>query len=307
MTLHSDVLIIGGGPAGLAAAIHAASEGLSVRLLDRGPFPGGQPRESAAIENYPGFCRVTGQSLMGELVQQAHGFGVELDCPVTVGVCHRDRSRVFFYSMDGTGYSGRTTILSPGLSHNTLGIPGIARLLGRGISYGMPPREGEGMVVALVGGGNSAGQAAERLLAHGSTVHMIVHHKPQDTMSAYLLDRLMPRVKFHIADIKAATGEHSLSGLDMAPKKGKPFHLPVDRLAIFAGAIPHTFWLSKLVNLDPHGFIVTGQHDGALPFETNLKGVFAAGDARLGSVKRIAAAVGEGASAVALGVHGRIK
>jgi thioredoxin reductase (NADPH) len=274
-----DVAVVGAGPAGLATAVYAASEGLSVIVLDQRAF-GGQAGASARIENYLGFpTGISGLALAGRAFNQAQKFGAEIAIPLEV-----------------------------------------ARLdcSGGGISYWASPIEAklcEGEEVALIGGGNSAGQAVVFLAPRVKRLHLIVRGTGLEaTMSRYLVDRIgaLPNVDLHIGKEVVALEGDQASGLTAAVLRqrlsGDTRAYPLRHLFLFIGADPNTGWLQNCVATDQKGFVITGNgfsHDvgpnrhAALPLETTLPGVFAIGDVRAGSTKRVAAAVGEGAAVVA--------
>lgn len=308
MTIH-DLIIIGGGPSGLSAAINAASEGLDVLLLDKATVLGGQARESAAIENYAGFPEgITGDHLMTRLVQQAVKFetGITVPCQA-VALAQHDETLWAVTDDYGDRLVAKTVLLSPGLAYRRLNAEGLGQFMGQGVFYGVPGGKTptKRCDALVVGGANSAGQAVLNLARNPQCqVRMIVRHRLEDQMSQYLVDRI--RATPNIEVIEEATVTHCVGKGQLSEVciriADTERRLPADFLFIYIGAVPRTYWLSGL-SLDPKGFIHTWDEarppdTGILPYETSLEGVFAAGDARAGSVKRIASAVGEGAAAV---------
>jgi thioredoxin reductase (NADPH) len=306
-----DVIVTGAGPAGLATAVYGASEGLSVLVLDTRAF-GGQAGASARIENYLGFpTGISGQALAGRAFTQATKFGAELAIPLSVTRLHCDEDSGgagFRLDLDnGMTVRSRTVVIASGARYRRPEVDKLEELEGAGISYWASPIEAKlcaGEEVALVGGGNSAGQAVVFLAPQVDKLHMIVRRPLEDTMSKYLIDRIaaLPNVEMHVGkEVVALDGDRAdgLQGAIFRHKKtGEEHRCDVKHLFLFIGADPNTDWLDGCVDLDAKGFVVTGQHGGA-PLETSRNGVFAAGDVRCGSTKRVAAAVGEGAAVIA--------
>lgn len=301
-----DVVIVGAGPAGLAAAVYAASEGLSVVVLEAFTT-GGQAGASARIENYLGFpTGISGQALTGRAVNQALKFGAEIATPVEVE--HIDCSHALLTLVLSGQRQARahTVVVASGAQYRRPDVPNLATFEGAGISYWASPIEARlcaGEEVALVGGGNSAGQAVVFLAPQVKRLHLIVRRALSETMSRYLIDRIvaLPNVELHIGyDIAALEGDR-FSGLTAVAFRShtgdSSYRLATRHLFLFIGATPNTTWLKDCAETDDKGFIVTGR--GALPLETSQPGVFAIGDVRAGSTKRVAAAVGEGAAVVA--------
>jgi thioredoxin reductase (NADPH) len=307
-----DVVVVGAGPAGLAASVYAGSEGLSVLVLDCRAF-GGQAGASARIENYLGFpTGITGMALMGRAYSQAQKFGVEFAIPDEVVRLEQNGngpSTLFIGSDERV--RGRTVIIACGAKYRRLEVADIDGFEGASVHYWASPLEASLCAkreVALVGGGNSAGQAAVYLASHAEKVWLIIRGKSLEaTMSKYLIERIegLPNVEL-VADteVTAVNGEGgALNGISWKNRKtGTETSKPVSQLFLFIGAAPNTNWLasSGLIR-DDKGFIVTGQaiDRECHGLETSLRGVFAIGDVRAGSVKRVAAAVGEGAQVVA--------
>ncbi len=306
-----DVAIVGAGPAGLAAAVYAASEGLSVIVLDERAI-GGQAGASARIENYLGFpTGISGQALAGRAFNQALKFGAEIAIPLTVEHldCDEDRLAGDPLALELPGdrrVQSRTVIVASGARYRRPDIPDLAEFEGAGVSYWASPIEArlcEGEEVALVGGGNSAGQAVVFLAPRVKHLHLIVRRPLAATMSKYLIDRIaaLPNVTIRVGtEIVGLEGERA-TGLTAAifrqRSDGAETRCAMRHLFLFIGADPNAGWLKGCVDTDEKGFIVTGA--AALPLQTSRAGVFAIGDVRAGSTKRVAAAVGEGAAVVA--------
>lgn len=318
-----DVAIVGAGPAGLATAVYAASEGLSVIVLDTRAF-GGQAGASARIENYLGFpTGIAGQALAGRAFVQAEKFGATIVVPATVSQLECNSALHLLRLADGRRIEARAVVIASGAAYRRPSISGLARFEGRGVSYWASPIEGRlaaGNEVVLVGGGNSAGQGAVFLASSASRVHMIVRGSGLSaTMSQYLVDRIAanPRITVHAqSEVVDLQGDHrGLEGVAWRNRTtGEETKLPCRQMFLFAGADPNTAWLHGCwIELDRDGFVLTGRDlsSAALekagwredrephPLETSIPGVFAVGDVRAGSVKRVAGAVGEGAAAVA--------
>ena len=306
-----DVAIVGAGPAGLAAAVYAASEGLAVIVLDERAI-GGQAGASARIENYLGFpTGISGQALAGRAFNQALKFGAEIAIPLTVEHldCDEDRPAGDPLALELPGdrrIRSRTVIVASGARYRRPDIPGLSEFEGAGVSYWASPIEArlcEGEEVALVGGGNSAGQAVVFLAPRVKHLHLIVRRPLAATMSRYLIDRIaaLPNVTIRVGtEIVGLEGERA-TGLTAAIFRqtgdGAETRCAMRHLFLFIGADPNAGWLKGCVDTDEKGFIVTG--NAALPLQTSRTGVFAIGDVRAGSTKRVAAAVGEGAAVVA--------
>src|SRR5213083_651505 len=310
-----DVAIIGAGPAGLAAAVYAASEGLSVIVLDRRAF-GGQAGASARIENYLGFpTGITGMALMARAYNQAEKFGAEMAIPDEV-VRLRCRpagedARFELGLANDERVSARAVVIASGARYRRLDVPNLAEFEGSSVHYWASPLEGKlcaGQEVALVGAGNSAGQAVVYLASQVAKVWLIVRGGDLSaSMSRYLVDRIEGLPNVEVVTRAQITALEGKDGMLEAIRwrhlpSGEETRRPMRHLFLFIGADPNTAWLSQSdVALDDKGFVRTGGDlgNGHRPLETSRKGVFAIGDVRAGSVKRVAAAVGEGAQVVA--------
>jgi thioredoxin reductase (NADPH) len=319
-----DVAVVGAGPAGLATAVYAASEGLSVLALDQRAF-GGQAGASARIENYLGFpTGISGIALTGRAFNQAQKFGAEIAIPLQVVRldCSAPGQPMRLELTDGRVVRARTVVVASGARYRRPKIPNLATFEGAGISYWASPVEAklcEGEEVALVGAGNSAGQAVVFLAPKVKHLHLIVRGKGLEaSMSRYLIDRIaaLPNVTLHAGSEVVALAGDATNGLSSATfrdrSSGATHACDMRHLFLFIGAEPNAAWLKGCVAVDKKGFIVTGgacphfadaARRSALPLETSMPGVFAIGDVRAGSTKRVAAAVGEGAAVVAQ-IHG---
>jgi thioredoxin reductase (NADPH) len=306
-----DVAVVGAGPAGLAAAVYAASEGLSVVVLDERAV-GGQAGASSRIENYLGFpTGISGQALAGRAFNQALKFGAEMAIPLVAERlnCDDEARSSGLLALDLPGdrqVRSRTVIVASGARYRRPDIPDLALFEGAGISYWASPIEARlcaGEEVALVGGGNSAGQAVVFLAPRVEHLHLIARRPLAATMSRYLIDRIeaLPNVTVHVGtEIVGLEGDAAgeLSAAIFRDRAdGSTRRCALRHLFLFIGADPNAGWLQGCVHTDDNGFVVTGT--SALPLETSLPGVFAIGDVRAGSTKRVAAAVGEGAAVVA--------
>jgi thioredoxin reductase (NADPH) len=307
-----DVVIVGAGPAGLAASVYAASEGLSVLVLDCRAF-GGQAGASARIENYLGFpTGITGLALMARAYNQAQKFGVDMAIPDEVSGLQARAAlgggRFMLALSNNERVRARAVVIATGAQYRRLDVDNLAPFEGSSVHYWASPLEGRlcaGQEVALVGAGNSAGQAAVYLSSQAAKVWLVIRGASLDmSMSRYLVDRIaaIPNVQ-----VLTQTTVAALEGRDgileaircRSHRSGEEVKRAIRHLFLFIGAEPHTEWLAGSgVTLDDKGFVRTGA-DSQKPLETCLPGVFAIGDVRSGSVKRVAAAVGEGAQVVA--------
>ena len=310
-----DVAIIGAGPAGLAAAVYAASEGLAVIVLDSRAF-GGQAGASMRIENYLGFpTGITGMALMARAFNQAQKFGAEMAIPKEVLRLQRDGddggARSLLRLANGERARARTVVVASGAKYRRLNLENLAEFEGSGVHYWASPLEGKlcaGQEVALVGAGNSAGQATVYLSSLVAKVWLIARGRGLEaSMSRYLVDRIasLPNVEVLLGtEVFALEGRGGL--LEAIRTRhvpsGEEKRRPLRHLFLFIGADPNTSWLSESgVELDAKGFVRTGADvaAGRRALETSRDGVFAIGDVRAGSTKRVAAAVGEGAQVIA--------
>lgn len=309
-----DVVVVGAGPAGLATAVYAASEGLSVLVLEQRAI-GGQAGASSRIENYLGFpTGISGQALAGRAYNQALKFGVELALPLDVRTLQceakaEDPHAPLQLSLDnGQVVQARTVVVASGARYRRPEVAQLARFEGSGVSYWASPIEARmcaGEEIALLGGGNSAGQAVVYLAPKVKKLHLVIRGQSLEaSMSSYLIERIqaLPNVELHTnTELLAleADDQGALSGATYRDRtSGQSHRCSLRHLFLFIGADPNTDWLKGCVTLDPAGFVVTGANGAAL-LETDRPGVFAIGDVRAGSVKRVAAAVGEGAAVVA--------
>ncbi len=312
-----DVVIVGAGPAGLAAAVYGASEGLRTIVVER-EAPGGQAGTSSRIENYLGFpSGVSGDELASRALQQARRLGAEI--LVTREITRVDASRRQVHLDGGDVLRGQTIILSCGVSWRQLDIEGFDRLAGKGVFYGASRSDAastHGLDVHIIGAGNSAGQAALFFAAHARSVTVICRGDSlEKSMSRYLIQQLSERATIDVrfrSEVVAAHGETELEAIDVRNNAtGTTERLTSAGLFIFVGADAETGWLPAEIALDPRGYVLTGPDAPAEgwalerdPFllETSVPGIFACGDVRSGPVKRVAAAVGEGSMAIAF-VH----
>jgi thioredoxin reductase (NADPH) len=315
-----DLAIVGGGPAGLAAAVYGASEGLHTVMIER-EAPGGQAGMSSRIENYLGFpMGLSGGDLARRAVVQAQRFGVEILAPQeAVGVRTEGSYRIIKLA-DDSELSCHALMVATGVQWRRLEAPGIDRLQGAGVYYGGGATEAlscKGEMVYVVGGANSAGQAAMNFAKYADRVVIVVRGSSlSSTMSQYLIDQIKETPNIQLwanASVAEAHGETHLEEISfLCSDTNKIERVPASSMFIFIGALPRTDWLGNLVERDERGFILTGPdliRDGQHPkgwtlerdpflLETNVPGLFAVGDVRHGSVKRVASGVGEGSVAV---------
>jgi len=323
-----DVLVVGAGPAGLSTAVYAASEGLHVAVLDCRSF-GGQAGASARIENYLGFpTGISGQALAGRAYIQAQKFGAKMIIPaeaVRLDCSLAETEGIFAVHLaDGRRLRSRSLVCASGARYRRPALGRIEEFEGHGVWYwasGLEARMCSGAEVVLVGGGNSAGQAAVFLSAHAAKVHMMIRGSGlAASMSRYLIDRIQAAPNIQLwTNTELVELEGQLpSGLSSVKwrsggRDGQVHERELRNVFLFVGADPETRWLEGCgVAVDPHGFVLTGTDavtgpDGRVlpgrvpnPFETSVQGAFAVGDVRAGSVKRVGGAIGDGAAAVAL-------
>jgi thioredoxin reductase (NADPH) len=313
-----DAVIVGGGPAGLAAAVYGASEGLRTLVIER-EAPGGQAETSSRIENYLGFpTGVSGDELARRALQQARRMGAEVMVTRTVAAIDPATKGV---TLDGgDGVLARSIILATGVSWRRLSSPGFDRLLGKGVFYGASRSEAgttQGQDIHLIGAGNSAGQAAMFFANHARTVTLVVRGDSlEKSMSHYLVEQIRGKPNIQVAlhsELQALHGEKQLEAIDWLDRKsGAVRRVASGGVFVFIGADAETRWLPEAIQRDDRGYVCTGE--GAArsgrwqldrdPYllETTVPGIFACGDVRSSPVKRVAAAVGEGSMAIAF-VH----
>jgi thioredoxin reductase (NADPH) len=314
---HYDLIIVGGGPAGLAAAVYGASEGLKTVVIER-EAPGGQAGSSSRIENYLGFPGgVSGQELTSRAVMQARKFEAELLIPQEATKLRIEQPFKIVTLASGAELSCEALVIAAGVQWRRLELPGLEKLQGAGVYYGGGLTEAptcKGETVFIVGGANSAGQAAMHFARYADSVVLLVRGKSLDaTMSRYLIDQIEQQTNIHVercTRVVEAHGNEQLEELSLfCEASGKTERVPATSLFIFIGAEPKTAWLEDTVARDDHGFILTGPlvpkelvtrnfDRPPMLLETSAPGVFAVGDVRLGSVKRVASGVGEGSIAV---------
>ncbi|AGB26588.1 thioredoxin reductase [Mycobacterium sp. JS623] len=317
---ESDVVVVGAGPAGLGAAVYGSSDGLITAAMER-MATGGQAGTSSRIENYLGFPGgISGADLAERAVLQAGKFGARIVVSAEVTGLESDSGHHLLRLADETSMIARAVVLATGARYRRLAVPGIESYEGNGVYYAATFQEalmcGSGPVV-IVGGGNSAGQAAIFLAARVSRVYVVIRGDDLNTsMSRYLVDQIHqhPRVTVLLrTEIREVHGDKALTAVETEDKRTGERHVIETRaLFVFIGADPHTSWLAGAIELDDRGFVPTGQAalysdtDGnhgrrrrqPMMLETSRPGVFAAGDVRSGSVKRVASAVGEGSMAI---------
>jgi thioredoxin reductase (NADPH) len=314
---HYDLIVVGGGPAGLGAAVYGASEGLRTVMVER-EAPGGQAGQSSLIENYLGFpAGLSGSDLARRATDQARRLGAELlTVQDAVGLRIEGAGR-FVELSGGTVLSANCVLIASGVAYRQMTAPGFAELTGAGVYYGAAMTEARSCAdqhVVVIGGANSAGQAAVHFSAYASRVTMLVRARSLTvSMSHYLSEQLATlsnvEVRTDTSAIAASGEDGHLRRLHVAGPGGDEYDLDVDACFVFIGASPHTDWLDGVLARDRHGFILAGPdvHDEAWPLkrdpfllETSVPGVFVAGDVRARSIKRVASAVGEGSMAVSL-------
>lgn len=319
-TSFYDLAIVGGGPAGLAAAVYGASEGLHTVMIER-EAPGGQAGMSSRIENYLGFpSGLSGADLARRGVVQAQRFGVEILSPQEAIAIRTEGPYRIIKLKDGNEISCHALMISTGVQWRRLEAPGIDRLQGAGVYYGGGATEAlscKGEVIYVVGGANSAGQAAMNFSKYADRVVILVRGESlASTMSQYLIDQIKETPNIQLwthASVAEVHGETHLEEISvLCSDTSKLERVPASAMFIFIGALPRTDWLGSIVERDDRGFLLTGpdlMHGGERPkgwaldrdpflLETNVPGIFAVGDVRHGSVKRVASGVGEGSVAV---------
>jgi thioredoxin reductase (NADPH) len=317
-----DVAVVGAGPAGLTAALYCASEGLSTIVVEA-IAPGGQAGTSARIENYPGFAHgISGAELASSIHAQAARLGAEILIGAElVTAAPTDRGTFQIELTCGSMIEVRTGVAATGVDYRRLEAPGVERFVGAGIHYGSAPGEAvrlHGLNVVIVGGGNSAGQAALHMAEHAETVTVVVRGPSLDRgMSRYLVERIdqHPRIAVRTScQVTEARGDSRLQGVTLRSEpQDETEELAADGMFLLIGALPFTLGVEGWLRRDEHGFLVTGQDvitdsrdtwwrlsRDPYPLESSQPGVFVAGDLRRGSTKRVASAVGEGAMAASL-------
>ncbi|SCK45945.1 thioredoxin reductase (NADPH) [Streptomyces sp. WMMB 322] len=315
-----DVAVVGAGPAGLTAAVYAASEGLDTVLLEQA-ISGGQAGTSPMIRNYPGFPHgIAGGALMEQTCEQAWLMGAHIVFAQRAVALEVRGERRVVHMLDGSRVSARAVLIATGVDWRRLGVPALEALVGSGVFYGSvmgETRSMRGQDVFIVGAGNSAAQAAVHLARYARTVTLVVRGDSlADSASAYVVDAVgaTPNILVrHRTEVVDGGGDGHLEHLTLADREaGTAERVPAAGLFIMIGGEPHTQWLRGSVACDGQGYVQTGRevlqeasaewplHREPMPLETSMPGVFAAGDTRRGSIKRVASAVGEGSTAVRL-------
>ncbi len=311
-----DVAIVGAGPAGLAAAVYGASEGLKTVLIEASA-PGGQAAQSTLIENYLGFPKgISGADLARRAVSQARRMGAEIIVPATVTSVERKDPYKILHLADGSTITAKAMIATSGVAYRRLSAKGLDELTGAGVYYGTSNIEAShhrGQPMYVVGGGNSAGQAALFLSRFTDTVTIVIRRADlSETMSQYLIDNIDANDAVSVlpkTQVVEARGDTHLETLVLKdPDTGETREVKAGALFIFIGQKAHTDWLDGLVQLDERGFVLAGADLGPLkgwnverdplPLEASVPGIFVAGDVRHGSIRRVAGATGEGATAI---------
>ena len=322
-----DLVVVGAGPSGLAAAVYAASEGLNVQTFDC-VAAGGQAGTSSRIENYLGFpTGISGSDLTMNALLQAQKFGASITVPANVLKLRAEGGDRIVEFDDGTSVRCRCVLVATGMEYRRIDVERLGDYEGAGVYYAATEMEARlcgGEEVVVVGGGNSAGQATMYLSRYARKVHVVIRGDDLNkSMSRYLVERIegLTNVQVHYnSHVTSVRGDHRLEEVQITTASAQTTEVRATALFIFIGAVPHTRWLEGCLQLDKRGFVLTGQ---SLPpeslssaswksvsrapmfLETSLPGVFAAGDARSGSVKRVASAVGEGSMAVSF-IHAHI-
>jgi thioredoxin reductase (NADPH) len=319
-----DLVVVGGGPAGLSAALYGASEGLDTQAIDSVAF-GGQASTSARIENYLGFpTGISGSELTARASLQAGRFGARLMVPAEAMALSRENGHFSIELNTGEVVNGRTLIVATGARYRRLPVPRLEEFEGIGVYYAATQSEAQTCVgdpVLVVGGGNSAGQAAMFMSQHAASCRLMIRGGDLGkSMSRYLVDEIGDNDRVEVVthhEVVELKGDQELEAVVIRDtRSGEYSELPVKALFVFIGASPHTDWLQGHVALDQDGFVLTGTDvrdeqltgfDGGRPYflETSQAGIFAVGDVHSGSIKRVASAVGEGSMAVRL-VHQRL-
>lgn len=322
-----DLIIVGAGPAGLGAAINGASELNRVLLIDSGKKEngvainqlGGQVIGSTLIENYPGFPGgISGCQMISLFAEQARNLGAHIRCPERVETLTQSGDMKIIQTKEGGLYQAKAVILATGLSYKKLEAPGVIEMMDKGVRYGAPvssPDKLGACTICVVGSANSAGQAVMHLAQNSKcTIKILIRGKKTiaDQMSKYLVDRILSQSNVELINytsISQVCGTDRLQGV-ILDRFGEIENFPVDHMFVFIGAEPKTSWLQGVVMMDERNFILTDRNVSPLPdgererflYETSISGVFAIGDGRLGSVKRVTAGVGESSCVIPL-VH----
>jgi thioredoxin reductase (NADPH) len=305
-----DLIVVGAGPAGLAASVYGASEGLATMVLDA-VATGGQAGTSSRIENYLGFpAGITGGELAERATIQARRFGARISVPAQATALGDRHGLHVIEVADGEAVVGRTVVIATGVRYRKPPVPRLEEFEGVGVYYAATQMEAElcrGDPVAVVGGGNSAGQATMFFSQHTPKVWLIVREGDlSEHMSRYLIDRIGRATNVEVllrTEVRELVGEQTLEGLVVEHEEtGERDTIDARALFVFIGSDPHTAWLGDAVALDDEGFVLTGPAaaEGGVLLETSRPGVLAAGDVRSGSIKRVATAVGEGSMAIRL-------
>lgn len=296
-----DTVVVGSGPSGLSIAINAASEGLNTLVIERADRFGGQIGASSKVENYLGFQAVSGRQLMEQAVHQAQGFGAEFRLNTEVIGIEYSSTAQRLYLNDGSAVDTRTTAMAIGLSYRSLNAKGAKEFFNKGVYFGTNVLDHAvactGKHIFVVGGANSAGQAALYLSEFAAKVTILARRGLEETMSEYLIKRIYAAENIEViigVEVDAVDGEVTVENVYLrhiatGTMEARACHM----IFVFIGSLPHTSWLSSFVELDKEGYIVC---DGN--YRTSVAGIFAAGDILSGSVKRVAAAVGAGSSVV---------
>lgn len=297
--------IIGTGPAGLAAAVSAASDGLETLCIEAKEDAGGQALHASRIENYLGFVNgLTGKRLTSTARLQAEKFGAKFVLSSPVVDCRETNQGIKIECAEGNSYLVDAALIASGVAYKMLNIPGSDSLLGRGVFYGASPADASeysGKHVVTVGGANSAGQAAINLAKNGAFVSMLTRSPLRKSMSDYLLGRIKSNRHINVregARVAAVHGGKIIEAVTIADEIGVSME-QCSALFVFIGAEPRTDWIN--VQKDPQGFIRSDEY-----FATGIDGIFVAGDVRAGSVKRVSAAAGEGSTVIA-SIHAFLK
>jgi thioredoxin reductase (NADPH) len=317
-TGRCDLVVVGAGPGGLAAAVYGASEGLQTLVLEA-VATGGQAGMASRIENYLGFpAGISGIELASRALVQAHKFGAQIAVPCEAAELRRDDGDYVITLTNGEEVSGRSVIIALGARYRELGVPGEERLKGTNIYYAATEVEAQtckGRDIAVIGGGNSAGQAAIFLAGRARRVYLLIRGDDiAEGMSHYLIERIADTPNIDVltgTEVRELHGDDELTGIKVDDHKGREQTIAVRALFVFIGADAPTKWLTDTLALDDEGFVLTGLDVKATPawqgahrdpflFESSLPGVFAVGDVRSGAIRRAASAAGEGSMAVRL-------